>query len=173
MTKTKSIYLALVAVLLSPMANAGPITFEMDFSGTAGSPDGFFQIDDSKILPSARVYFSAFDAFELILDTFTVSFSAGHAFESDAGVLFDAAGDFLAFFDDSDGSPQFFEFFPTQLILNFPSLGDYQVVDGTFTALESGTFTVSRVSSIPEPGTLALLGLGLAGMGMTRRKKKV
>ena len=35
------------------------------------------------------------------------------------------------------------------------------------------SFDARSLVAVPEPGTLALLGLGLAGMGMTRRKKKV
>jgi hypothetical protein len=57
---------------------------------------------------------------------------------------------------------------------------DFVTGEGFFATASSGgeqPFTgaawSSVTTSLPEPGTLALFGLGLAGMGLTRRRKKV
>ena len=34
-----------------------------------------------------------------------------------------------------------------------------------------GTYSIQAATSVPEPGTLALLGIGLAGIGLVRRRR--
>ena len=48
----------------------------------------------------------------------------------------------------------------------------YLPVDWTVSGVVTpAAFRVNDSSSVPEPGTLALLGLGLAGLGLSRRRK--
>ena len=192
MTKTKSTYLALITVLLSPMAaNADPIGYNISWTGGGGyTIAGMFSFDESLLGTGVidegevlsfmiegflnNVSVGTFDFFadgplagadqfnfnfDTILESFVVGgFSSGLMGQnwgaSSGGSTCATTG-----FGFSSGSG-------AQAVC----VGG-GIVSASFIGIGSSTLASAR--KVPEPGTLALLGIGLVGMGLTRRRKKV
>ena len=218
MTRTKSVYLALLATLLSPMAaNAVPI--DVSFSGT------FDQDDDVLLFSFVADGTSSITA---------ISFGYAGGTQADGNVvsaggfdpiltLFDSTGLIISVNDD-DGCSSVNVGTDPNTNRRFDSCFESIISAGTYTlaisqynnfALGSnlsdgftqdgaGNFTadicgetgaffdigfgdcsqrtnawafdllnVESATRVPEPSTLALLGIGLFGMGAARRRKKV
>lgn len=205
MTRTRSTYLALVAVLLSPMAaNADligadiDITAENGFSSgssicktgaalgvTVGGGDelaaadwtggcvGYYSAD----VTGSQIILTGIESGNYSFASFFIQVLSG---PSIAGVTFDGytPNFFGDFYPNNDSN-----FLPTisfgsdfisivwdtfddasQFLFNGPENVGQEPFGSAF-------FSVST-ASVPEPGTIGLLGIGLAAIGIARRRRK-
>jgi hypothetical protein len=217
MTRTKSTYLALVAVLLSPMAaNADMISVEYDgtiFSTFSGFPApltfgvGLVYEADNIVFQTANLIRYSLTSASAIINgvEYGLATSGGYAQLQDqvgfvpprdrasfvVGGLNIAVGGVTisALVLNLEGPDSIFSSSTWPTLLN---VSDFSITQFGSVVFSGGTcpstcsvsagfdpynnfpslnnVSVSAVS-VPEPGTLALLGIGLFGMGLARRKK--
>jgi len=195
MKRTKSTFLALIGILLSPMAaNADLITidFESDTAGSKGSP---FVSVDSALLTFSDTNLSVGNygaqsigkglatfgsnlgltmTFATIVDSLSMAFGNDDpGFAEDRAVLTaflgaTQVGQSTIIYNKNDAADQTISFTGA----NFDS-AHLIYLDSNLNAVSALAEVVDNVqfNTVPEPGTLALLGIGLFGMGIARRKK--
>ncbi len=180
MTRTRLTYVAFLAVLLSPMAaNAGLIGFNFSQGGFDEGADvtGIFygqDLDGNGQLSSFAgeiTYFSMSFSGNSIVGAFSLGFLDlfGLVYDLDGGDL----GDGISL--DVEGIGAFggrYEYAAGPGPFGICGIGlDCAYVFDFDTGAETLSQELVLISRIPEPGTLALLGIGLLGMGLSRRRK--
>lgn len=133
-------------------------------------------------LPSANPAITATGSFNLDV-TFTlpsgtnpanpiVASVAGTINKNQANnVLFDFGPGQTITFSSAEGSGSFFFTVNDVVFANGSGTGAQQTLTGWISNAIFNTTNASPVSQVPEPGSLALLVLGLAGLGVGRRRK--
>jgi hypothetical protein len=180
----KGAILISAAALVPLGAHANPITYNFSVTATAGplagtTASGSFSFDSSNIpaaLPGQKKALNLLTQLAFTWDGITYN-----ATTANTGVLdFDVAGllTIKTFFGNdpylggcaahNNSENWCIGYDPTDP--SGPSSFSYSIAGNLNGVFGGGTFTLREVPSVPEPATLALLGLGLAGLGFSRRK---
>jgi hypothetical protein len=151
----------------SDRAHATPIFFDMVLTGASG-PDagavgsGSFSIESTLFDGVGVDVYSASDgsiiSFDVDFNGDSFSISDATGFPSSPNITF------------TDGAITQINYATVCFGCIGLGIDNFTYFNGTDTTPTQGPMTITR--SVPEPGTLALFGIGLAGLGAMRRRRK-